>query len=93
MIDWDVIQVEPKGEFQTDPLCILDKKVTLLWNRAIIQVKMQWKHFGLDEATWELEDSMKEEYPFFSYFEQTPRTMLLQGGGDCNTPNFDLECI
>ena len=35
VIDWDVIQVEPEGEFRTEPLCILDKKVTLLWNRAV----------------------------------------------------------
>ena len=68
VIDWDVIQVEPEGEFQTEPLCILDKKVTLLRNRAIRQGKMQWKHFGLDEATWDLEDSMKEAYPFLFLF-------------------------
>ena len=30
VINWDLIQVEPKGEFQTEPLCILDKKVTVL---------------------------------------------------------------
>ena len=30
VIDWDVIQVEPEGEFQTKPLCILDRKVTML---------------------------------------------------------------
>ena len=27
VINWDVIQVEPKGEFQIDPMCILDRKV------------------------------------------------------------------
>lgn len=27
VIDWDVIQVEPKGEFQIGPLCILKRKV------------------------------------------------------------------
>jgi hypothetical protein len=24
---------------------------------------VQWKHFGPDEATWEMEDAMKQEYP------------------------------
>ena len=28
VIDWDVIQVEPEGGFQTNPLCILNKNVT-----------------------------------------------------------------
>ena len=32
VIDWDVIQVEPEGEFQTEPLCILERKVAVLRN-------------------------------------------------------------
>ena len=30
LIDWNVIEVEPKGDFQTKRLCIINKKVTLL---------------------------------------------------------------
>ena len=30
VINWDVIQVEPKGEFQIEPMRILDRKVTML---------------------------------------------------------------
>ena len=30
VINWDVIQVEPEGEFQIDPMHILDRKVTML---------------------------------------------------------------
>ena len=32
VINWDVIQVEPEGEFQIDLICILDRKVTMLRN-------------------------------------------------------------
>ena len=32
VIDLDVIQVELEGEFQTNPLYILDNKVTFLYN-------------------------------------------------------------
>ena len=67
VIDWDVIQVEPERELQTEILCILDKKVTLLQNPTIRQVRVQWKHFGLDEVTWELEDAMKEAHIFFFF--------------------------
>ena len=35
VINWYVIQVEPKGEFQTEPLHILDKKVIVLRNRSV----------------------------------------------------------
>ena len=34
VINWDVIQVEPEGEFSIDLMRILDGKVTMLWNRA-----------------------------------------------------------
>ena len=68
MINWGVIQGGPKGEFQTKPLCILDKKVTVLWNQAVGKVKVQWEHYGPDEATWELEDSMQLEHPFLFNF-------------------------
>jgi hypothetical protein len=63
IIDWSVIQVEPEGEFLPEPQCILDRKETPLRNRTIAQVKVQWKHFGPDEATWEMEDAMRQAYP------------------------------
>jgi hypothetical protein len=63
IIDWSVIQVESEGEFLPEPQCILDIKKTPLWNRTIAQVKVQWKHFGPDEATWEMEDAMRQAYP------------------------------
>ena len=58
VINWDVIQVEPEEEFQTELMRILDRKVTMIRNRAIGQVKVQWEHYGPEEAAWELEDSM-----------------------------------
>jgi hypothetical protein len=62
IIDWSMIQVEPEGEFLPEPQCILDRKETPLWNQTIAQVKVQWRHFVLNEATWEMEDAMKQAY-------------------------------
>ena len=101
MINWDVIQVEPKGEFQIKPLCILDKKVTMLWNRTIGQVKVQWEHYSPKEAMWELEDSMcwhihfcsilwnNEAIPMYHFvqFCKALRIVLLKGEGNV-TPRF-----
>ena len=64
VVNWDVIQVEPKGEFQIDPMCILDRKVIMLWNQAIGKVKVKWEYYGPEEATWELEDAMRLAHPF-----------------------------
>ena len=63
IIDWSVIQVEQEGEFLPKPQCIIDRKETPLKNITIAQVKVKWKHFGPDEATWEMEDAMKLAYP------------------------------
>eukprot|EP00253_Pinus_taeda_P020876 PITA_20876 len=51
VIDWSLLQVEQEGEFQLEPQCILQRKYLMLRNRAIDQVKVQWKHFGPEEAT------------------------------------------
>ena len=65
VINWDVIQVESEGEFPVEPMRILNRKVTMLQNRAIGQVKVQWRHYSRKEAMWELEDAMQLAHPFF----------------------------
>ena len=47
-----------------EPICLLNEKVTMLWNRFIKQVNAQWSHLGIDEVIWDLEAEMKETYPF-----------------------------
>jgi hypothetical protein len=63
VIDWNVIQVEQEGIFQVHPMCILDQKIKQLWNQSIGIVKVQWTWYGPEDATWEHEDAMWEEYP------------------------------
>ena len=55
--------MEPEGEFQVETAHILDKKETVLQNLVIARVKVQWKHFSPEEATWELEEEMRIKYP------------------------------
>ena len=35
----------------------------MIWNQAIVQLKVQGKHSIPEEATWEMEDKMQEAYP------------------------------
>ena len=58
-----MIQVEPEGGFQVQPVDTLDKKVIMLQNRAIGQVKVQWEHFSPEDATWEMEYEMRKDHP------------------------------
>jgi hypothetical protein len=58
-----MIHVELEGEFHPKAQCILDMRETMLQNQAIVQVKVKRKHFGINDATREMEDSMKLAYP------------------------------
>ena len=69
VIDWNLIYVEPKGEFQLKTKRILDKREILLQNCTIRQVKVEWKHFTPYESTWELESNMREAYPILFQYE------------------------
>jgi hypothetical protein len=71
VIDWNVIQVEHKGDFWVEPMCILDQKVKVLRNKAIILVKVQWTCYGPEDTTLEHKEAMREAYlQFFAIFEE-----------------------
>ena len=53
IIDWNVIQVEHKGDFQVEPVFILDRKFKVLRNKSIGTVKVQWTCYSPEDATWE----------------------------------------
>eukprot|EP00253_Pinus_taeda_P004104 PITA_04104 len=63
VIKWQDIQVEPEGDVLVEPLSILDWREVQLRKRVITQVKVQWRHYGPEEATWEDEILMKRTYP------------------------------
>eukprot|EP00253_Pinus_taeda_P033198 PITA_33198 len=56
-------QVELEGEVLVEPLSILDRREVQVRKRVITQVKVQWRHFGPEEATWEDEALMMRTYP------------------------------
>lgn len=45
---------------------ILDQKVQEIKNKSKTSVKVSWSYHGPKEATWELEDQIKEKYPELS---------------------------
>ena len=61
---WNVIPVEPEGEFLPEALQILEREEIELKNRIVARVKVQWKHFTIEEATWEREAEMMGKYTY-----------------------------
>jgi hypothetical protein len=51
VIDWHMIQVETGGDFQVQPVWVLDKKFKMLWNHVIEMVKVQWTYYSPEDAT------------------------------------------
>jgi hypothetical protein len=62
VIDWHLIQVETKGDFQVQPVWVSDRKVKMLQNKVIELVQVQWTYYGPEDTTWEHEDAMRAEY-------------------------------
>jgi hypothetical protein len=44
VIDWHLIQVETEGDFQVQPVWVLDRKVKMLQNWVIELVNIQWTY-------------------------------------------------
>ena len=45
-------------------MCILDSRDQVLRHKIMRLVKVLWQHRGMEEATWEREDTMQTTYPF-----------------------------
>ena len=64
MVDWGELIVDANGTFEEGPMGILDSRDRVLRRKTLRLVKVLWQHRGVDEATWELEDTMRTRYPF-----------------------------
>lgn len=63
IINYHALKIQEDGTYEEVPIGILDQKEKVLRNRSISYVKMQWQRHGIKEATWELEDDMKQSFP------------------------------
>ena len=64
MVDWGQIEVDIDGTFEEGPVCILDSRDQVLRCKTVRVVMVLWQHYGVEESTWECEDTMRATYPF-----------------------------
>ena len=50
--------------YEEKPVRILDESERRTRNKTIWFFKVQWDKHTADEATWEREDSLREQYPY-----------------------------
>ena len=89
-----MLQVELEGEILVEPLNILDWREVLLRKWAITQVKVQWQHYGPEEAVWEDEWVMKENFSSLFIKVEHWDDVPFWGGGDVISPvNVNIHFI
>ncbi|KAK5771635.1 hypothetical protein PVK06_047863 [Gossypium arboreum] len=57
------VKIQADMSYEEEPIRILAREVKELRNKRVPLVKVLWLKHGMEEATWEPENSMKERYP------------------------------
>ena len=71
VVDWGQIEVDTDGTFEEGPVCIVDSIDQVLRRKTVRLVRVLWRHYGVEESTWEREDMMRATYPFLFMDEGT----------------------
>ena len=64
VVDWEELVVDADETFEKEPVRIMDSRGQVLRSKTMRLVKVLWKHHGIEEATWERDDTMRTKYPF-----------------------------
>ena len=58
-------------------MCIMDSRDQVLQRKTVRLVRVLWQHCGVEESTWEREDTMRATYPFLFRDEGTSFNRLI----------------
>jgi hypothetical protein len=58
------MQIQSNMTYEETPTRILDRREQVLRNKTISLVKVLWSNHSVEEALWELEETMWEKYPY-----------------------------
>ncbi|XP_059639261.1 uncharacterized protein LOC132281583 [Cornus florida] len=63
ILSWVDVDIDEDVCYEEGPVQILDTQRKVLRNKTIPMVKVLWRHRGVEEATWELEQEVRSKYP------------------------------
>ncbi|KAL6176730.1 hypothetical protein ACLB2K_053363 [Fragaria x ananassa] len=58
------ISLQKDLSYEEEPVQILDRKEQVLRSKSILLVKVLWRSHQVEEATWESEEQMRQQYPY-----------------------------
>ena len=71
VVDWGQIEIDTDETFEEGPVCIVDSRDRVLRRKTVRLVGVLCQHCGVEESTWEREDTMRATYPFLFRDEGT----------------------
>ena len=71
VVDWGQIEVDTDETFEEGPVCIVDSRDQVLQRKTVRLVLVLWRHYRVEESTWERDDTMRATYPFLFRDEGT----------------------
>ena len=71
VVDWGQVDIDTDGTFEEGPMCIVDSRDQVLRRKTVRLVGVLWQHCGVEESTWEREDTIRATYPFLFRDEGT----------------------
>ena len=83
-VDHEVLGIQEDLTYREHPIHILDEAERKTRNKTIKFLKIQWSNHSEEEATWERETSLHEEYPAFF-------TQACKGGRFVTAPVWYLK--
>ena len=64
IVDWGELFVDADGTFEEGPVRIMDSREQVLRGKTVRLIKVLWQYQGVEEVTWEREDTVLANYPF-----------------------------
>ena len=64
-VDHEVLDIQEDLTYREHPIRILEEAERKNRNKTIKFLKIQWSNHSEEEATWERETSLRQEYPAF----------------------------
>ena len=71
VVDWAQVEIDTDGTFEEGLVCIVDSRDRVLRRKTVRLVGVLWQHCGVEESTWEREDTIRATYPFLFRDEGT----------------------
>ena len=62
IVSSETIELRPDLTYEEEPVEILAREVKELQNKKILLVKLLWRNHKTEEATWESEETMRQQY-------------------------------